>query len=169
MSYIIGVDPGLSSVGYGIIEIKNERSFYVTHGTITTKAGEPMARRLSLIYREFSAIVAEFQPAQAGIESIFFAKNIKTAIPVAQARGVILLALGERNIPCGEYSPIEIKNAVVGRGRADKTQVQEMVRVILGLEKIPKPNHAADALATALCHHHIGRFRDICQELEEDV
>lgn len=128
-----------------------------------------MARRLSSIYREFSAILSEYKPEQAGIESIFFAKNIKTAIPVAQARGVILLALGERDIRCGEYSPIEIKNAIVGRGRADKKQVQEMVRVILGLEKIPKPDHAADALASALCHFHIGRFRELCQGMEDNV
>lgn len=153
---IIGVDPGLAAVGWGVIEAAGSRLSHVAHGCIVTKAGAPRSERLLVIYRTFLSVLEEYLPSEAGMETLYFAKNITSAMPVAEARGVLSLALAEKGLTVMEYTPMAIKQAVVGRGAAEKSQVQELVRLILGLEAIPKPDHAADALGAAVCRAHDG-------------
>ncbi|GAB1482734.1 crossover junction endodeoxyribonuclease RuvC [Treponema sp.] len=148
------MDPGLASAGWGIIEVSGSRLLHVAHGCINTKAGIPRPERLLKIYSEFRSIMEQYSPTEAAIETLYFAKNISSAMPVAEARGVLCLALAESKLSVGEYTPMAIKQAVVGRGAADKGQVQELVRLLLGLATIPKPDHAADALAAAVCRAH---------------
>lgn len=157
MVRVIGIDPGLANTGWGIIESDGIRFNYLKHGTITTKNDVPSTIRLKSIYDQLTEIIDEFKPRGAGIETLYFAKNVSSALPVAQARGVQLLALGNRGIITGEYTPIEIKQSVVGNGRGTKKQVQDMVKLLLKLKEIPKPDHAADALAAAICHVHSAR------------
>ena len=154
MTRIIGVDPGLAETGFGIIGAGRGRLAYIAHGVISTSADMETGERLLLIYNRLASLVAEYAPREAGIENLFFAKNISSALPVAEARGVALLVFAQRGLVCGGYSPPEIKRAIVGHGRADKAQVQEMVRLLLGLSARPSPDHAADALAAAICHAH---------------
>lgn len=154
MIRILGIDPGLAHTGYGIIQIHSGKYRYLTHGVITTPSSESTGKRLAAVYRTIRDLVEEYTPTEAGIEALFFARNITSALPVAQAKGVILLALEEGNIPCREYPPQAIKQAVVGRGRADKKQVQDLVRIILGLNNLTIPDHASDALGAAICHYH---------------
>ncbi|MBN1699673.1 MAG: crossover junction endodeoxyribonuclease RuvC [Spirochaetales bacterium] len=152
MSIIIGIDPGLKATGYGVLDVSGGIVTYHTHGVITTKPNEAIGERLVRIFNRLTEVIREAAPDEAGVESLFMARNQKSAIPVAQARGVILLALASQRIPVSEYTPLEVKLSVVGKGRAEKGQVQHMVRLILGMQKIPEPCHAADALAVALCH-----------------
>ena len=149
MSTIIGIDPGLADTGYGIIKTGKSRQIHIAHGTIRTGPDENLAQRLLTIYREIIRLVEFYKPDKAGVETLYFAKNIKTAIPVAQARGAALVALASLGISPEEYTPLEIKQAVAGRGRAEKNQVQQMVKIIFGLSEVPAPDHAADALAVA--------------------
>lgn len=151
---IVGVDPGLASAGWGIVDAVGSRVVHVAHGCIATKPSLARPERLLQIYREFSLVLDEYRPEEAGMETLYFAKNITSAMPVAEARGVFCLALAERGLAVCEYTPMAIKQAVVGRGAAEKAQVQEMVRLILGLKDIPKPDHAADALGAAVCRAH---------------
>lgn len=156
MRSIIGIDPGLTSTGFGVIKADRHSFSHVQHGVIHTDRLQSRGERLVHLYRSLNAILDEFNPQEAGLESIFFAKNVKTAMPVAEARGVILLCLAQRNIPCHEYSPLEVKKAVLSKGRADKSQVQRMMKLAFRLDSLPQPDHAADALAVALCHcNHI--------------
>lgn len=148
---ILGVDPGLATTGYGLIEVRDNRFLHLDHGTIRTKPDVETGARLSHIYDTMRAILKDYRPTMAGIEGLYFAKNITSAIPVAQARGVLLLAFAQENIRTGEFPPLEIKQAITGNGRAEKHQVQELVRVFLGLKEVPSPDHAADALAIAIC------------------
>ncbi|MFQ3620899.1 MAG: crossover junction endodeoxyribonuclease RuvC [Spirochaetales bacterium] len=152
MNRILGLDPGLAETGYGIIEIKGGRYIHITHGVISTPSYEEVGKRLETIYGEICTLIKTYQPAEAGIETLYFAKNAKSAIPVAEARGVALLALSVSGIPASSYPPQAIKQAIVGQGKAEKHQVQELVRLLLGMGEIPKPDHAADALAAAICH-----------------
>jgi crossover junction endodeoxyribonuclease RuvC len=154
MIRILGVDPGLAETGYGVIDSGGSRLVHVTHGVISTPADMETGERLLCIYDRLSALIKEYSPDEAGIENIFFTKNITSAIPVAQARGVALLLFSRRALAVGDYPPPVIKRAVVGYGRAEKKQVQELVRLLLGLREIPRPDHAADALAAAICHAH---------------
>ncbi|MDR2151097.1 MAG: crossover junction endodeoxyribonuclease RuvC [Spirochaetaceae bacterium] len=158
---IIGVDPGLASCGWGIVDVGDQRIRYVVHGCIETEAATPRAQRLLAIYRMFKTVLDEYQPTEAAIETLYFARNVSSAIPVAEARGVLCMTLAERGLPVREFTPNAIKQAVVGRGAADKVQVQELVRIILGLSTIPSPDHAADALGAALCCANTQVFRDI--------
>jgi crossover junction endodeoxyribonuclease RuvC len=151
---IIGVDPGLAAVGWGVIDASGPRLAHVAHGCIATKADSPRSERLLIIYRAFAEVLETYLPSEAGMETLYFAKNITSAMPVAEARGVLSLALAERGLAVREYTPMAIKQAVVGRGAAEKRQVQELVRLILGLDSIPKPDHAADALGAAVCRAH---------------
>lgn len=151
---IIGVDPGLAAAGWGIIEVVGSRIAHVAHGCIETKANTPRSERLLQIYQAFRSVLDEFGPTESGMETLYFAKNITSALPVAEARGVLCLALAEKGLSVHEYTPMAIKQAVVGRGAAEKAQVQELVRLILGLQSIPKPDHAADALGAAVCRAH---------------
>lgn len=157
---ILGVDPGTARMGWGIIE-GDEEPQLVAYGTLTTPAGQPLAGRLCVLFRELGDIVGRYRPTSAALEELFFARNVRTAFSVGQARGVALVVLAEAGLPVSEYSPLEVKQAVTGYGRADKRQVQEMVRALLGLEEIPRPDDAADALAVALCHFHSARTQEL--------
>jgi crossover junction endodeoxyribonuclease RuvC len=148
---IIGVDPGLASTGWGVVETDTRRIIHLAHGCIETKADRPRAERLFSIYTAFRSVLETWRPDESAMETLYFARNISSALPVAEARGVLSLALAERGLPVREFSPKAIKQAVVGRGSADKAQIQELVRIILGLEAIPRPDHAADALGAAVC------------------
>jgi len=148
---IIGIDPGLASTGWGVVDCAGGRVCYVSHGHIQTTAGCPQAERLFSIMESLRSVLDTYQPAEAAIENLYFGKNVSSAIPVAEARGVIFAALAERGLPVVEFRPNAIKQGVTGVANADKKQVQEMVRIILGLAEIPAPDHAADALAAAIC------------------
>ena len=156
---ILGVDPGYAIVGVGTIDYEGNRFRIVEYGAITTQAGEDMFDRLKKIYDEMMELIERVKPDALAIEELFFQNNQKTAINVAQARGVIVLAAKNHGIPIFEYTPLQVKQAVVGYGKADKNQVQQMTKAILSLEKIPKPDDTADALAIAICHAHTGGSR----------
>jgi crossover junction endodeoxyribonuclease RuvC len=148
------VDPGLSSVGWGVVEITGNRVRHVAHGCIETQADRPRAARLFSIYMAFREVLAAWAPLESSMEKLYFARNVSSALPVAEARGVLSMALAEQGLPVREFTPNAIKQAVTGTARADKAQVQEMVKFILSLDKIPRPDHAADALASAICAAH---------------
>ncbi len=151
---VLGIDPGYAIVGYGAVEHARGRSRVLGYGAITTKAGTPMPARLCEIYRDLNEILEKLRPDAVAVEELFFNTNVTTGIAVAQARGVIVLACAQQGCPVFQYTPLQVKQAVVGYGRAEKKQVMEMTRVMLGLDKIPRPDDAADALAVALCHAH---------------
>ena len=148
---ILGIDPGLATVGYGAIECKGSQMKALDYGTIDTPPDWALPRRLEKIYAAMQQLLEEFSPEIVSVEELFFYNNITTAIAVSQARGVILLAAQQRAVPLYEYTPMQIKQAVAGYGHAKKQQVQEMVRVLLGLKNTPRPDDAADALAAAIC------------------
>ena len=158
---IMGIDPGLANIGYGVIEHSGQQSKMLVNGAIKTEAGTPLAQRLKQIHDELLAVIEEWKPEVVCVEELFFCTNVKTAISVAQGRGVCILSSATANIPLAEYSPLEIKLAVVGYGKASKAQVLKMVKAILGLQEIPATDHAADALAVALCHAHSQKFTSL--------
>jgi crossover junction endodeoxyribonuclease RuvC len=149
---IIGIDPGTGILGFGVIEVQGSKNILVDAGVIRTPVKEDDAVRLQTIYDEISDIIAQTKPQEMAVEKLFFAQNVTTAMTVAQARGVILLAGMQAGLTIGEYTPLQIKQALTGYGRAEKKQMQEMVRVMLGLRDIPQPDDCADALAAALTH-----------------
>ncbi|MBR5613953.1 MAG: crossover junction endodeoxyribonuclease RuvC [Clostridia bacterium] len=151
---ILGVDPGYAIVGVGSVEYEGNRFKVVEYGAITTEAGEDMSDRLKKIYDDMTELIERVKPDAVAVEELFFQNNQKTAINVAQARGVLILAAKNYNIPVFEYTPLQVKQAVVGYGRAEKKQVQQMTKAILNLSEIPKPDDTADALALAVCHAH---------------
>lgn len=151
---ILGIDPGYAILGYGIIDMNGNSFTPSTFGSIETEAGVPMPERLKCIYSQLMEIIAEYRPEQAAIEELFFNTNVKTAINVGQARGVAILACVNSGVSIAEYTPLQIKQALVGYGRAEKSQVQMMVKTILNLKAVPKPDDTADALAAAICHGH---------------
>ncbi|HET6487980.1 MAG TPA: crossover junction endodeoxyribonuclease RuvC [Spirochaetia bacterium] len=152
MRTLIGLDPGLASTGWGVVRFDGSRFHHVAHGVVHTEPDTPLETRLCSIHAALRKLLARYQPDEAGVEELYFAKNVSSAIHVAQARGVVLLALGQRGIPVSCYTPQHVKQAVIGRGKAEKDQVQRLVSVLLGLTQIPSPDHAADALAIAICH-----------------
>lgn len=151
---ILGIDPGYAIVGYGVINYEANRFQVLDYGAITTPAGMPFVERLDVIDRDLNMIFEKYHPQAMAIEKLFYNTNAKTVIDVAQARGVTVLAAYRNKAEIFEYTPLQVKQSVVGYGRAEKKQVQEMTRVILNLEKIPKPDDTADALAMAICHAH---------------
>ena len=151
---ILGIDPGTATTGFGIIRVVGNSIEPVDYGIISTPAGVPMEQRLMMIYEQMNQIIEKWQPEQAAIEELFFNKNITTGITVGQARGVLLLSCAQKGLAVHEYTPLEVKQALVGNGRAEKKQVQFMVKTFLGLREVPKPDDAADALAIAICHTH---------------
>ncbi|MBN1798980.1 MAG: crossover junction endodeoxyribonuclease RuvC [Spirochaetales bacterium] len=159
MRTILGIDPGLKNTGFGVIQIKNDQIYYVDHGVISTETELDHGSRLEYIHKNIIELIKKHKPHEAAVEEIFFAKNLKSAIPVAEAKGVILCALSIMKTKVFTYTPLEIKRGVVGNGRAEKVQVQELVRIILKLKTAPQPDHAADALAVALCHTHSSRLK----------
>jgi crossover junction endodeoxyribonuclease RuvC len=156
---VIGIDPGTAITGYGIIrELDSGELVWMSHGVITTPSKWDEPRRLHHLYQSLKKIIAESKPNCCAVEKIFFQKNVKTAFSVGQGRGAALIAIAEADIPMGEYNPLEIKQAVVGYGNAEKSQVQQMVKILLDLEEIPEPDDAADALAVAICYLHSTRM-----------
>ena len=151
---VLGIDPGTAITGYGIVRFDGERLEAVAYGVITTAAGSPLPFRLQHLYRELRTLIHTHQPAQAAVEELFFARNARTALSVGHARGVILLALAEAGLPTYEYTPLQVKQALTGYGRASKEQMQQMVRLLLNLDTMPQPDDVADALAVAICHAH---------------
>ncbi|GIV85196.1 MAG: crossover junction endodeoxyribonuclease RuvC [Candidatus Roseilinea sp.] len=149
----LGIDPGIATTGYGIVrEEADGRLVALAHGAIETPKGEALPRRLQMLQRQLEALIAAWQPEEAAVEELFFATNAKTAMIVGQARGVVLLTLCNAQIEVHEYTPLQVKQAVSGYGQADKRQMKEMVRLLLGLPAIPQPDDAADALAIAVTH-----------------
>ena len=155
---ILGIDPGFAITGYSIIDYKGNRFKLVDSGAITTKAGISFPIRLTKIYDDLNQIIDEFSPEAVAVEELFFNNNVKTAINVAQARGVIITVGCKRKIPTYEYTPLQVKQAVTGYGRADKVQVQKMVKSILNVETIPKLDDITDSMAIAICHAHSSKF-----------
>ena len=151
---ILGIDPGLATTGYGVVEKKGNSFKLIEYSTIITSSDKNDVDRLSVLYEELLSLIDKFKPEQIAVEELFFNKNVKTAIRVGQARGVILLAGSQQGIEVAEYTPLQVKQAVVGYGRASKKQVQQMVKALLNLKEIPKPDDAADALAISICHGH---------------
>ncbi|MBZ4688008.1 MAG: crossover junction endodeoxyribonuclease RuvC [Clostridia bacterium] len=151
---ILGIDPGTAITGFGIIKSEGNRIMPVKYGVIRTDSSYDLTTRLHKIYENITLLAKEYKPAEAAVEQLFFNKNAKTALSVGHARGVVLLAAFKAGLEVSEYTPLQVKQAVVGYGRADKMQVQKMVKSILGLQDIPKPDDAADALAIAICHAH---------------
>jgi len=148
---IIGIDPGLASTGWGIIDYSNGKIHYIDHGSIETSSDTARASRLFFIHDSIRQIIIDYKPTEAAIETLYFGRNISSAIPVAESRGVISAVLAGQGLIIHDFTPNAIKQGVTGQSRADKSQIQYMVRIILGLEEIPKPDHAADALAAAIC------------------
>lgn len=156
---ILGIDPGLANTGWGVVERAGDRCRCLAYGCITTPAGAPVASRLRTIHDEVQRVIERYAPAACAVESVFFGTNAKSAFATGQARGVALLATSDAALPLGEYSPVQIKSVVAGSGSADKAQVTYMVRAFLSLDHDPRPDHAADALAAAICHAHLADRR----------
>lgn len=157
---ILGIDPGFAIMGYGLIEMKGNRFTVLSYGSVTTDTGMKMPDRLKHLYSSLMDIIDEYQPEVAAIEELFFNKNTKTALLVGQARGVAILACANSGLQIYEYTPLQIKQGLVGYGRAEKKQIQQMVKTILNLTEVPKPDDTADALAAAICHGHSASFHN---------
>jgi crossover junction endodeoxyribonuclease RuvC len=156
---VLGIDPGTATVGYGLVQELSDGSLQaIDYGVITTPAGQPMWERLKTIHERVKDLVVRFKPDRAGVEELFFARNVTTALTVAQGRGVILLALAESGVAIAEYKPNAVKQSIAGYGGAKKPQMQEMTRILLGLAEIPRPDDAADALAIAITDLHSYRY-----------
>lgn len=149
---ILGIDPGTATTGFGIIKKEGQKFSLIEYGCILTPAKTDLHERLDTIFDELTEIISKFVPDHIAVEELFFAKNTTTALSVGQARGVVLLAAKKKGLSIFEYTPLEVKMALTGYGRADKKQIQQMVKAILALKEIPKPDDAADALAIAICH-----------------
>ena len=159
MMRILGIDPGLATIGWGVIDSNGNKHFPVGYGYIDTPPKLSVEKRLKKIYKDLSEIIAKYKPECVAIEELFFNTNITTGIKVAEARGVILLCCEHNDVPISEYTPLQVKQSVVGYGRADKKQVITMVTLLLSLTSPPKPDDTADALAIAICHAHCGGSR----------
>lgn len=151
---ILGVDPGIATIGYGVIDYTGNKFTVIDYGAILTPAKTPLEYRLSLIFNDMNKIIEKYKPECMAVEELFFNTNVKTAIAVGHGRGIILLSGQLNGVKVYEYTPLQVKQAVVGYGRAEKKQVMQMTKVILGLESVPKPDDTADALAIAICHAH---------------
>lgn len=156
---ILGIDPGLAIMGYGVVSYDGVKITPLDYGVLTTPAKVPLPRRLVMLYEGVEELVARYSPDDIALEELFFSKNVTTGIAVGHARGAAIVALRQYSENLYEYTPMQIKQAVVGYGKADKQQVQQMVKMLLGLTEIPRPDDAADALALAICHAHSSRQR----------
>lgn len=155
---ILGIDPGFAITGYSVLDYIGNKFKLITSGAVTTDAGVSFPLRLEKLYNDLEAIIQEYKPDAMSVEELFFNNNAKTAINVAQARGVILVVGRKMNLDTFEYTPLQIKQAVVGYGRADKIQVQRMVKTILNVDKLPKLDDTTDSMAAAICHAHSAKF-----------
>jgi crossover junction endodeoxyribonuclease RuvC len=158
---VLGIDPGIATTGYGLIEKTGNKNKIITYGTITTEPKTPLADRLVILAAGLKDLINKYQPTLSAVEELFYCNNAKTALIVGQARGVILLTLSQHNLKPESYTPLQIKSAVCGYGKAPKMQVQLMVQRLLNLAQIPKPDDAADALAIAICHSHSYRLKSV--------
>lgn len=156
---IIGIDPGFAITGYGVIEHRSNKFRFIDYGVVTTSVDLTLPERLLKIDNDLNKLLVKYSPDVMSVEELFFNTNIKTAITVGHGRGVALLTAARANIPVFEYTPLQVKQSVVGYGRATKEQVQQMVKILLSLDKIPKPDDAADALAVAICHAHSSKMQ----------
>jgi crossover junction endodeoxyribonuclease RuvC len=164
---VLGIDPGTAITGWGLVRQEGETLTLVDYGTVSTSADAALPQRLQTIYRELGEIFARHRPAAVAVEKLFFNKNARTAMAVGQARGVALLAVADAGLPLHEYTPLEVKLSVCGYGRGSKEQVQKLVQLLLGLDFVPKPDDAADALAVAICHLHSSRLEALVAAQEE--
>lgn len=158
---ILGIDPGIAILGYGVVEYKGNKFKVIDYGCINTSSKLDVPKRLEQIYKGVDILIKKYNIDEVAIEELFFNKNVKTAITVAQARGVAILACAHNNVEIYEYTPLQVKQGVVGYGRAEKSQVQSMVKSLLSLSKVPKPDDVADALAIAICHCHSNNLEKI--------
>ena len=158
LSRVLGIDPGTAIMGYGVVEQDGSHLRALAYGAIITTNADPLPRRLSILHEQLGALISTYQPMAVAVESLFFNRNVRTALAVGQARGVALLASAQANLQVYEYTPQQVKDAVVGYGRASKEQVQAMIRILVGLDEAPRPDDAADAVAIAICHLHSARL-----------
>jgi len=161
---VLGIDPGTAITGYGLVKGEDDDLSLVAYGAITTSSDWPLPERLQRIYRELTALIEDQQPTAVAVEELFFSKNVRTALSVGQARGVALLAAANARLPIHEYTPLQVKQAITGYGRATKDQVQQMVRMLLDLDSVPQPDDAADAIAVAICHIHSAKLTAMLRE-----
>lgn len=161
---IIGIDPGLANTGWGVVETRGPVCRARAYGCVTTSSHDPIDVRLGKIFNEISRAVEAYHPTQLAIEKVFYGENVRSAIATAQARGVAIVACAQAGLKVGEYTPMQIKQAVVGTGAADKRQVIYMVRNVLALDHDPRPDHAADALAAAVCHANLARTINVAHQ-----
>lgn len=165
---ILGIDPGLAHTGWGVVETRGSICRARAYGCTTTRSSESIDQRLGTIYDEVNRVIQAYHPTHLAIEKIFFGENVRSAIATAQARGVAIVACARAGLIVGEYTPMQIKQAVVGTGSADKRQVIYMVRNVLALDHDPHPDHAADALAAAICHANLSRTKDLARNAAPD-
>ena len=161
---ILGIDPGLANTGWGVVETRGSTVRARAYGCVTTKASEPIAIRLGQIFEQLSEAIERYRPTQMAIEKVFFGENVRTAMATEHARGAAIVACAQAGLVVGEYTPMQIKQAVVGTGAADKRQVIYMVRNVLALDHDPRPDHCADALAAAICHANLMRTQSITRD-----
>lgn len=155
---VLGLDPGLATTGYGLVQSDGEHLQAVAYGVLRTSARLPLAARLVDLHQKTCALLEQYHPHVVAVEELFFATNAQTAMLVGEARGVLLFTVAQAGLEIREYTPLQVKQAVTGYGAADKSQVQHMVRLLLGLDEIPRPDDAADALAVSICHHHTAKL-----------
>ena len=166
---ILGIDPGTATTGYGLIEEKSGKLALVDYGVIITEPKMTLEQRLERLYDQLGDIIDEYNPDEIAVEQLFFSNNVKTAMAVGQARGVILLATQKAGVPMSEYTPNQVKNGICGYGAADKKQVQKMVQMLLNLTELPQPDDAADALAIAICHASAGNIESRIKNQESGI
>lgn len=160
---VLGLDPGLATTGYGLVQGDGERLKAIAYGVLRTSSRLSLAARLVDLHRKTCALLEQFHPHVVAIEELFFATNAQTAMLVGEARGVLLFTVAQAGLEIREYTPLQVKQAVTGYGAADKTQVQHMVKLLLGLDELPRPDDAADALAVSICHHHAARLAPLLE------
>ncbi len=163
---VLGIDPGTALCGYGLVRADGDEMSLVAYGAVSTPSKMPLAERLLQIHEELRGLIAAHHPESAAVEKLFFSKNTRTALAVGHARGVVLLSAAEAGLPVYEYTPNEVKQAIVGYGGADKNQMQQMVRMLLHLDFVPEPDDAADAVAIAICHIQSSHLREIIEAQE---
>ncbi len=158
---ILGIDPGFAITGYGVVKYEGNKFSVIDYGAVTTESTKALSERLLILYNGLEDLIARYKPSAVAVEELFFNKNIKTALNVGHGRGVALLAAARLGVEVFEYTPLQVKQSVVGYGRAEKAQIQQMVKLILNLKAVPKPDDVADALAIAICHGHSYRMSNI--------
>jgi crossover junction endodeoxyribonuclease RuvC len=161
---VLGIDPGTAITGWGVVAKEGNELTLVDYGTVRTSQDTSMPERLQAIYGELGQVISHHQPTAVAVEQLFFSKNVRTAMVVGQARGVALLAVADAGVPLHEYTPLEVKQSVSGYGKATKEQVQKLVQMLLGLDSVPQPDDAADAIAVAICHLHSERLEGLLDQ-----